>query len=96
MSSCQRFGIGEGGARPRYVGVGVGVVVVVGGGGGPAGAGLLLAARGAGLLDALLASVDQARYWQPPDDADQLLADPGSVALLTPRVRSTGTGVAAA
>jgi len=36
------------------------------------------------LLDALMASVDQARYWQPPDEVDQVLADDDVAALLTP------------
>jgi hypothetical protein len=36
------------------------------------------------LLDALVSSVDGARYWQPPDDADVLLADPEVAALLAP------------
>ena len=36
------------------------------------------------LLDALLASVDQARYWQPPDDADHVLAEPEVAAALLP------------
>ncbi|CCH88035.1 conserved protein of unknown function [Modestobacter italicus] len=40
------------------------------------------------LLAALLASVDQARYWQPPDDADSALADPEVAALLSPVVEA--------
>ena len=36
------------------------------------------------VLEALLMSVDRAMYWQPPDDEDQLLADPALAALLAP------------
>jgi hypothetical protein len=36
------------------------------------------------LLDALMASVDHAVYWQPPDDVDQLLADDQVAGLLAP------------
>ncbi|GAB4079330.1 hypothetical protein GCU67_14815 [Modestobacter muralis] len=38
----------------------------------------------ADVLQALVTSVDGAMYWQPPDDADQLLADPALAALLAP------------
>ena len=36
------------------------------------------------VLEALVRSVDRAMYWQPPDDEDQLLADPALAALLMP------------
>jgi len=36
------------------------------------------------LLDALLATVDRAMYWEPPDDVDVVLADDEIAALLAP------------
>ena len=47
------------------------------------------------LLDALVASVDEARYWQPPDDADVLLADPEVAALLAPVAEAVAQAPAA-